>query len=569
MAAATATLPNAEIEPNERQREAAEEALHQASDAAWRPKANIWAIALTVTLATFMEVLDTSIANVALPHIGGSLGASQDEATWVLTSYLVANAVILPASAYLTTFIGRKKFYMICVVMFGVSSMMCGLAPSLPILIFCRILQGAGGGGLAPSEQAILADTFTPKQRGQAFALYGLAVVCAPAIGPSLGGWITDNYNWRWIFFINVPIALLSLFLTNRLVEDPPHIKREVKQAKKYGLKLDLFGFGLLATGFGSLEFLLDKGQEDDWFSSHVIVFFTFLCIMSLVTLVFWELYELKVGNRPILNLTLFKRKTFTIPVILMFVLGFSLYGTTVLIPQFVQTLLGYTAELAGFVISPGGICIMLMMPIVGFLIGRTDPRWLICFGFFILATSMALMHTLSLESSFKYIMWVRIYQASGLAFLFIPINTISYTGVKRSENNDVAGLTNLARNIGGSVGTAFVATMLSRGSQRHEAYMIRNLTPGSPGFDTQVRRLMPLFHGGGGSAGPGFGGGAGMSGGIHAAEGFIYAQMHRQAAMLAYMDIVSALGVFCVCMIPLVLMIGKIKPAADGPAIH
>ena len=570
MAAATATLPEVEehLDAVHEQGSPAQIAEQHRADAAWRPKANIWAIALTVTLATFMEVLDSSIANVALPHIAGSLGASQDEATWVLTSYLVSNAVILPASAYLTTFIGRKKFYMICVVLFGISSMLCGLAPSLPILIFCRVLQGAGGGGLAPSEQAILADTFTPKQRGQAFALYGLAVVCAPAIGPSLGGWITDNYNWRWIFFINVPIALLSLFLTNRLVEDPPHVTREVKAAKKGGLKLDLFGFGLLATGFGSLEFLLDKGQEDDWFASHVIVFFTAMCVASLVTLIFWELYQLKVGNRPILNLTLFKRRTFAIPFVLMFVLGFSLYGTTVLIPQFVQSLLGYTAELAGFVISPGGICIMLMMPVVGFLIGRTDPRWLICFGFFILATSMGLMHTLSLDSSFKYIMWVRIYQASGLAFLFIPINTISYTGVARTENNDVAGLTNLARNIGGSVGTAFVATMLSRGSQRHQAYMVRNLTPGSEGFQRSVDNLKGAFGGGGNSAGPGFGGSPGLSG-VHAAQAFIYNNLHRQAAMLAYMDIVAILGIFCTLMIPLVLLIGKSKPAADGPALH
>ncbi len=545
-----------------------QQAAEERAEAAWRPKANVWAIALTVTLATFMEVLDTSIANVALPHIAGSLGASQDEATWVLTSYLVSNAVILPASAYLTTFIGRKKFYMICVVLFGVSSMLCGLAPSLPILIFFRVLQGAGGGGLAPSEQAILADTFTPKQRGQAFALYGLAVVCAPAIGPSLGGWITDNYDWRWIFFINVPIALLSLFLTNRLVEDPPHITREVKEAKKYGLKLDYFGFGLLALGFGSLEFLLDKGQEDDWFGSSVIQIFFVLCVISLVTLIFWELYQLRIEKRPILNLTLFARKTFTIPFILMFVLGFTLYGTTVLIPQLVQTLLGYTAELAGFVISPGGICIMLMMPIVGFLISRSDPRWLICFGFLILSTSMLLMHTLSLESSFKYIMWVRVYQASGLAFLFIPINTISYTGVARSENNDVAGLTNLARNIGGSVGTAFVATMLSRGSQRHEAYMIRNLLPGNPGFDAQVNRLKALFFGGGNGAGNASGGTTHM-GGVHAAQGYIYGQLHRQSAMLAYMDIISLLGVFCALMVPLVLLIGKIKPAADGPAAH
>ena len=562
MAAATATIQDVHVHGSPEQIEAQKRA-----DAAWKPRANIWAIALTVTLATFMEVLDSSIANVALPHIAGSLGASQDEATWVLTSYLVANAVILPASAYLTTFVGRKKFYMFCVVMFGVSSMLCGLAPSLPILIFCRVLQGAGGGGLAPSEQAILADTFTPKQRGQAFALYGLAVVVAPAIGPSLGGWITDNYDWRWIFFINVPIACLSLFLTNRLVEDPPHVTREVAESKKYGLKLDFLGFGLLATGFGSLEFLLDKGQEDDWFASHIIVFFACMCVASLITLIFWELYQLKVGNRPILNLTLFKRKTFAIPFVLMFVLGFSLYGTTVLIPQFVQTLLGYTAELAGFVISPGGIMIMLCMPIVGIMIGKVDPRFMICYGFFTLAVSMALMHTLSLDSSFKYIMWVRIYQASGLAFLFIPINTISYTGVARSENNDVSGLTNLARNIGGSCGTAFIATMLSRGSQKHEATMVRNLTPGSQGLDRAIQQLAPAYRGGGPGDSGGFGLGANAVGGAHAAMGQIYGMLHRQAAMLAYLDIVDVLGVFCLVMIPLVLLIGKIKASADAPA--
>jgi DHA2 family multidrug resistance protein len=527
----------------------------------WRPRANPWAIALTVTLATFMEVLDSSIANVALPHIAGSLGASQDEATWVLTSYLVSNAVILPASAYLTTFIGRKKFYMICVVLFGLSSMLCGLAPSLPILIFCRVLQGAGGGGLAPSEQAILADTFTPKQRGQAFALYGLAVVVAPAIGPTLGGWITDNYNWRWIFFINVPIAMLSLFLTNRLVEDPPHIAKEVAESKKGGLKLDLFGFGLLASGFGSLEFILDKGQEDDWFGSRVIVFFTILCVTSLVTLIFWELYQLKIQKRPILNLTLFKRKTFAIPFVLMFVLGFSLYGTTVLIPQMVQTLYGYTAELAGLVISPGGVCIMLMMPVVGFLVGRTDPRYLICYGFFVLSTSMIWMHGLTLDASFKHIMWLRVYQASGLAFLFIPINTVTYTGVPRAQNNDVSGLTNLARNIGGSVGTAFVATMLSRGSQRHEALMVRNLTPATGNFNRMVGQLKGFFGGHGGS------GGNNMTGpGTHTAQAYIYNMLHRQSAMLAYMDIISIFAVFCACMIPLVIMIGKIKPAGDAP---
>jgi len=553
---ATATLEMTEVDR-----------AQAAADHAWKPRANQWAIALTVTLATFMEVLDSSIANVALPHIAGSLSASQDEATWVLTSYLVSNAVILPASAYLTTFIGRKKFYMICVVMFGLSSMLCGLAPSLGLLVFFRVLQGAGGGGLAPSEQAILADTFSPKQRGQAFALYGLAVVVAPAIGPTLGGYITDNFNWRWIFFINVPIAMLSLFLTNRLVEDPPFIKREVAASKAGGLKLDLFGFGLLASGFGSLEFILDKGQEDDWFASGTIVFFTTLCVVSLVTLIVWELYQLKINKRPILNLTLFKKKTFAIPFVLMFVLGFSLYGTTVLIPQMVQTLLGYTAQLAGLVISPGGLCIMCMMPIVGILVGKVDPRWLICYGFFILSVSMVMMHTFSLGSSFKYIMWVRVFQASGLAFLFIPINTISYTGVKREQNNDVSGLTNLARNIGGSVGTAFVATMLSRGQQRHEAYMVRDLTPTSEVFRRQIVAMKGLFGGGGGGVGGTFGGGP--KGNALTAEAYIYRMLHRQSAMLAYMDIIAIFAVFCACMIPLVLSIGKIQPPKDGPAVH
>ena len=569
MAAATATLPNQQSSSSAGHELSPDQlAAQNRADAAWKPRANKWAVALTVTLATFMEVLDSSIANVSLPHIAGSLGASQDEATWVLTSYLVANAIILPASAYLTTFIGRKKFYMICVVLFGVSSALCGLAPSLSLLVFFRILQGAGGGGLAPSEQAILADTFEPKDRGKAFALYGLAVVVAPAIGPTLGGFITDNYNWRWIFFINVPIACLSLFLTSRLVEDPPHIVREVKESKLGGLKLDLFGFGLLASGFGSLEFILDKGQEDDWFGSRTISFFIVLCIASLVTLIFWELYQLRIKNRPILNLTLFRRKTFSISFILMFVLGFTLYGTTVLIPQFVQTLLGYTAELAGLVISPGGLCIVFCMPIVGILIGRLDPRWMIGFGFIIQAISMVLMHQFSLDSSFKYILWVRVFQSSGLAFLFIPINTISYTGVARAENNDVSGLTNLARNIGGSVGTAYIATMLSRGSQRHEAYMIRNLLPGNRAFDEQVNRLKPLFHGGASRMGSILGGSNSL-GGVQTAQAYIYNQLHRQSSMLAYLDIIAILGVFCACMIPLVLLIGKIKPAADGPAVH
>jgi DHA2 family multidrug resistance protein len=530
--------------------------------AVWKPKRNPWLIAITVTLATFMEVLDTSIANVALPHIAGGLGASQDEATWVLTSYLVANAVILPASAYLTTFMGRKRFYMICVVLFGVSSALCGLAPSLPLLIFFRVLQGAGGGGLAPSEQAILADTFPPAKRGQAFALYGLAVVVAPAIGPTLGGWITDNFDWRWIFYINVPISILSLFLTNRIVEDPPHIVEEVKKMRKRGLDLDYFGFALLALGFGSLEFILDKGQEDDWFGSRLISTFTFLCVASLVTLIVWELVQIRRKHRPILDLTLFKQRNFAMSFVLMFVLGFVLFGTTVMIPQFVQTLLGYTAERAGLVISPGGVAVMLMMPVVGFLVSRVDPRWMIVYGFSMTAAALFTMLNLNLGVSYGYVAWLRVFQASGLAFLFIPINTLSYTGIPMTKNNDVSGLTNLARNIGGSVGTAFLVTVLARRQQFHQERMVSWITPNSGAFQSQVDGLgrYLLQHGGKVNS---------LVQGRALAQGNVYSQLLRQATMLSYLDVIKALAIAVLFLIPLVFLMKKPPKGSGGPRGH
>jgi DHA2 family multidrug resistance protein len=527
----------------------------------WKPRRNQWVIALTVTLATFMEVLDTSIANVALPHIAGGLGASQDEATWVLTSYLVANAVILPASAYFTTFIGRKKFYMICVALFGISSAMCGLAPSLPLLILFRVLQGVGGGGLAPSEQAILADTFKPEQRGQAFALYGLAVVFAPAIGPTLGGWITDNFDWRWIFFINVPVALLSLFLTSRIVEDPPHILQEVKKTQKEGLKLDFVGFALLAMGFGSLEFVLDKGQEDDWFGSRLITSFVVMCVLSLVTLVAWELYQIQRNKRPILDLTLFKHRNFAVSFVLMGILGTVLFGTTVLIPQFVQSLLGYTAQLAGLVISPGGLMVMLMMPIVGFLVSRVDPRWMIVYGFSISSAALMTMLDLDTGASFAHIAWLRVFQASGLAFLFIPINTLSYNGIPGNKNNDVSGLTNLARNIGGSVGTAFVVTMLARRQQFHQERLGAAAGLGSINLQTRVSRLGEYLvqHGPGTSS---------LAQGKALAQGNLYQQLLGQSTMLGYLDVIKMLAIAMMLAIPLVFLMQRPKRGA-GPVGH
>jgi DHA2 family multidrug resistance protein len=522
-----------------------------APPAVWKPRRNPWIIAITVTLATFMEVLDTSIANVALPHIAGGLGASADEATWVLTSYLVANAVILPASAYFTTFIGRKKFYMICVALFGISSALCGLAPSLPLLILFRVMQGVGGGGLAPSEQAILADTFEPAKRGQAFALYGLAVVFAPAIGPTLGGWITDNFDWRWIFFINVPVAILSLFLTSRIVEDPPHIVKEVKRTQKEGLKLDFLGFGLLALGFGSLELIMDKGQEDDWFGSRLITTFAVVCVISLVSLILWQIYEIKHKKRPILDLTLFKHRNFAISFLLMGILGTVLFATTVLIPQFVQSLLGYTAELAGLVISPGGVMVMLMMPVVGILVGKVDPRWLILYGFSMSSLALFTMLDLNTGVSYEHVALLRIFQAAGLAFLFIPINTLSYTGVPFGKNNDISGLTNLARNIGGSMGTASVVTILARRQQFHQARLGEAVTPNSLNLDTRLNALghYLMQHSGKVST---------LGQGRALAQGNLYGTLLTQSTMLAYLDVIKMLAIAMVLAIPLVFFMKR-----------
>src|SRR5262252_547531 len=361
---------------------------------AGKPAVNPWIIALAVTLATFMEVLDTSIANVALPHIAGSLSAGTDESTWVLTSYLVSNAIVLPLSGWISTIIGRKRFYMTCVGVFTVSSLLCGLAPNLPILILFRVMQGAGGGGLQPSEQAILADTFPPAKRGMAFAVYGIAVVMAPAIGPTLGGWITDNYTWRWIFFVNIPVGILSLLLTSRLIQDPPYLRRR----KLKETKIDYVGLGFVAIGLGCLQVVLDKGQRDDWFESHFILTLSIVAAAALIFVVWWEWRH----KDPIIDLHLFKERTFAVSNLLMFMLGFALLGSTLLLPLFLQTLMGYTAELSGMALSPGGFAIMVLMPLVGFLLSRYDARYLLIFGLSMLSFSLYHMTSFNLGIDFK-----------------------------------------------------------------------------------------------------------------------------------------------------------------------
>ena len=524
-----------------------------AAEQVWKPKHNPWVIALTVTLATFMEVLDTSIANVSLPHIAGSLSATQDEATWVLTSYLVSNAIILPASAYLGALIGRKRFYMICVALFGISSFLCGIAPTLPLLLFFRVLQGVGGGGLAPSEQAILADTFPPNKRGQAFAVYGLAVVTAPAIGPTLGGWITDNYDWRWIFFINIPVAILSLYLTNRLIEDSPSIKAEGEKARKEGFKLDYIGFGFLALAFGCLEVVLDKGQEDDWMGSAFIRIFLVLCVIGFIGLISWELWQIRQRRKPILDLRLFKNRTFALSFGMMLMVGVVLYGTTVLIPQLLQTLMGYTAESAGAALSFGGLMTMLCMPIVGRLMGKVDPRYLLAFGFLVTGVSMVYMSGLSLEMSFHHAALMRVYQAVGLGFLFVPINTMSYTDVRPEQNQDVSGLINLARNVGGSCGTAFITTMLARLSQRHQNFLAAHVISGGAVATQRITGLTARLTA------------AGSTNALQQAYGQVYRQIQQQAAILAYVDIIQIFAFGSLLIVPLVFLMKARK--VQGPA--
>src|ERR1700731_3892047 len=370
------------------------------NDAAeWRPAVNPWIIAVAVTLATFMEVLDTSIANVSLPHIAGSLSAGTDESTWVLTSYLVSNAIVLPMSGWFSSLIGRKRFYMLCVAIFTVSSFLGGLAPNLAPLIVCRVLQGAGGGGLQPSEQAILADTFPPAKRGMAFAIYGMAVVVAPALGPTIGGWITDNYSWRWIFFMNIPVGILSVALTSLLVSDPPWIRSK----KAGGIKVDYIGFGLLAIGLGALQIVLDKGEREDWFETHYIVILTVLAVICLIAVYFWERYH----EHPIIEVRLFSDRTFLMACVMLFMVGFVLYATTLLVPQLAQTLMGYTAELAGLMIMPGVLALMVMMPVAGFLLAKFDARKMIAFGLLALGLAMLFMaYHFSLDADFKTMMW-------------------------------------------------------------------------------------------------------------------------------------------------------------------
>ncbi|MBX6359146.1 MAG: DHA2 family efflux MFS transporter permease subunit [Acidobacterium ailaaui] len=520
---------------------------HQIDYHNWKPKHNPWLVALTVTIATFMEVLDTSIANVALPHMAGSLGASQEEATWVLTSYLVSSAVVLPISGWLATRFGRKRFYMACVLLFTICSFLCGIAQSLPMLILARVLQGAGGGGLAPSEQAILADTFPVSKRGQAFAVYGMAVVVAPAIGPTLGGWITDNFNWHWIFFINIPFGALSLFLSQRMVEDPPYLKEEQKKIRK----VDSVGLGLICLGVGCLEFVLDKGQEKDWFGDTKITVFFIIALCALITFAVWEWNH----EDPVVDLKLLKVRNFGTAIFLQFILGMVLFGTTVLIPQFLQVLMGYTAELAGMALSPAALVMMVMMPIAGRLVSKMDARLLVSIGYAITALGLYNLTRLDLETSFGTIILWRMFQVSGLAFVFIPISTLNYVGVPFNKNNQISSFSNFARNLGGSVGTALLTTFLQRTQQVHQSALGANVVAGSPRYldflETTKQSLMRL--------------GQNSDQATQAALGHAYQMLIQQSSMLSYVNAFWGLSIIIACLVPLPFIMRK-PPAMRKP---
>jgi MFS transporter, DHA2 family, multidrug resistance protein len=512
----------------------------------WQPNVNPWLIAGAVSLAAFMEVLDTSIANVALPHIAGGLAASNDESTWVLTSYLVSNAIVLPLSGWLVASLGRKRFFLICITFFTVSSFLCGIAPSLGFLLLFRVMQGAFGGGLQPMAQSILGDSFAPEKRGLAFSLYGITTICAPAIGPTLGGWITDNYSWRWIFYINVPVGIVALILIYQLIEDPPYIARLKARLSSF----DFIGFSLLTLGVGALQIVLDKGQEDDWFGSHFITTLVVIAAVGLISLVIWEWFQ----KQPIVDVRLFKNFNVATTNLMFLMLGAALFSSTVLMPQLLQTLMGYTAQKAGNVLSAGALVVLLVLPMVGKLTTRFQARHIIAFGWIGLAVAMYISSKqVDLLMSFRSATLLRVWQYIPVAFLFVPLTLAGYVGLAPEKTNAAAGLMNFFRNMGQSVGTSAVTTLIARRSQYHQSVLAEYTASGR--FHSSITALATRLTRSGLSA--------------HAAQqqalGRLYALVQSQAAVLAYVDMYWLLAMGSVIMFVASFLLKRNEPGKGG----
>ena len=521
--------------------------------ALWKPRVNPWLIAMTVALAAFMEVLDTSIANVALPHIAGSLGASVNEGTWVLTSYLVTNAIVLPMGGWISSLMGRRNFFVLCIIIFTIASFLCGAAPTLPMLLLFRIIQGAGGGGMQPMAQAIMADSFEPQKRGQAFALYGLVAVLAPSIGPTLGGWITDNFSWRWIFFINIPVGFLAFFLVTRLVEDPPWIRAERTSLRQ----MDYIGFGFLTLAMGGLQIMLDKGEENDWFASGFIRLFAVLFVVGMIGLIVWEWRR----KDPLINIKLFGFKNFAICCFLMALVGGVLNANTVLQPQFMQELLGYNATTAGLALTAGGLALVFVMPMAGYATGKVAARYLAMTGFTLLVLTFRYAAQITnLDMTFADASWLRVIQMLPLPFCFISITTAAYVGMPREQSNQVAGLINFVRNIGGSILIAVTDAQVTSRSLWHQQHLQAAMVPASSAFQQHVQTMSGFFAGHFGPAN-----------GTAMALASVYNQLNLQAQTQGYQDVYMELSWASMILIGLAFMLSKNKPSAgaSSSAMH
>ena len=513
----------------------------------WRPSVNPWLIAASVMLATFMEILDTSVANVSLPHIAGSMAASNEEALWVLTSYLVANAIILPASGWLAGFFGRKRLLMACMLIFTLASLAAGAATSLGMIIAARVLQGAGGGALQPLAQAVLLESFPPERRGSAMAVYGMGVVVAPIIGPTLGGWITDNYSWRWIFYINLPVGLLALLMTYTFVEDPPWVRGGRRS------RIDYLGFGLLAVWLGTLQIVLDKGQEVDWFAA---AWLRWLAVISTAALVAFVVRELTTEDS-IVNLAVLRDRNFAMGLVLITVMGAVLYASIALLPLFLQTLMNYPALQAGWAVSPRGLGALISMPIVGRLVDRIDGRWLVATGFAILSVSVFMLARINLEVSIRSFVVPNIVAGFALGFIFVPLTTMAMGTLRNEQIGGATGLFNLMRNIGGSFGIAITTTLLARTTQRVQALLVAHLTPENPIYRERLEGLTAALS-------PRLGAGAGER-----ATALIYGELVRQATLVAYVDIFRLVALVCLLCIPLVLLFRPVRGRPPAAAVH